>query len=125
MHPSPQKLRDQRVAHESPTRADQRAHGFGRLIRELPDILAVILEGVLGRLVDREVEMCAVIVIDQKDSFPVAQKCSELPMRPGGSVDDVEGRVSGPYVSGATERWSSDAERPQRADHPIAHVCER
>ena len=89
VHPSPQMKRVQWIAHESPSRADPHAPGFGCVVRKLPSILAVILEGVLRRLVDQEVERCAVIVIGQQDSFPVAQKCSELPMCPGGSVDDV------------------------------------
>ena len=42
----------------------------------------------------------------------------------GGSVDAVEGRVIVAFVSGATERWSDYVELSQRANRPVAHICE-
>ena len=89
VHPSPQIKRVQWIAHESPSRADPHALGFDCVVRKLPSILAVILEGVLRLLVDQAVERCAVLVSGQQDSFHVASKCGVRPLCPGGSVGYV------------------------------------
>ena len=109
VRPVPQQIHTQMTASGGPdTTVQQRAwwhdpSPYPLLVHNLPRIL--------GRHVDRKVEVDAVHVLQTKALFHTIHQSRELPMCPGGDVDDIERRELPALVSGAVVRRARDTER--------------
>ena len=122
VRPVPQQIHTQGTASGGPdTTVQQRAwwhdpSPYPLLVHNLPRIL--------GRHVDRKVEVEAVHVLQMKALFHTIHQSRELPMCPGGDVDDIESRVLPVLMPGAGEGRASNSELSQRGEHPIAQIRE-